>query len=187
MKRKIYLASSWRNENQTIVVEQLRTAGHEVYDFKNPRPDDKGFGWTGIDPNWRTWTPEQFKHALQHPLAVKGHRYDHEAMEWADAGVLLLPCGSSAHLEAGWLAGRNKRTCVYAPTTLREPELMYRSLALTIGDDVFFTHIDEVLAFLERDLCAQCCFNGRRTPLAAGEACPVATCSSHRSHPVGGV
>jgi hypothetical protein len=34
MKRKIYVASSWRNEYYPEVVEKLREAGHEVYDFR---------------------------------------------------------------------------------------------------------------------------------------------------------
>lgn len=128
IKRRIYLASSWRNEMQPVVLDQLRQAGHEVYDFRNPGPGDQGFGWRSIDPDWKSWTPEQFKSALQHPIAIAGHKLDHDAMEWCDACVLLLPSGSSAHLEAGWCAGRGKITCVYAPA-MREPELMYRSLA----------------------------------------------------------
>lgn len=35
---KIYVASSWRNQYQPEVVATLRAVGHEVYDFKNPRP-----------------------------------------------------------------------------------------------------------------------------------------------------
>ena len=33
---KIYVASSWRNPHQPAIVEELRVAGHEVYDFRNP-------------------------------------------------------------------------------------------------------------------------------------------------------
>jgi len=33
---KIYVASSWRNEKQSLAVTYLRGSGHEVYDFKNP-------------------------------------------------------------------------------------------------------------------------------------------------------
>lgn len=150
--KKIYLASSWRNEFQPDVLHELRKAGHEVYDFRNPGPDDKGFGWSAIDPNWKSWTPEQFKEALRNPIARKGHKYDHDAMCWADTGVLLLPSGSSAHLEAGWMAGKGKPVCVYAPQ-LREPELMYLSLALNFDDlnsaGMFCTTMDEVLTFLQ--------------------------------------
>ena len=33
---KIYVASSWRNTYYPQVVETLRQAGYEVYDFRNP-------------------------------------------------------------------------------------------------------------------------------------------------------
>lgn len=49
-------------------------------------------------------------------------------MEWADTCVLLMPCGRSAHIEAGYMKGRGKRLIVYYPTTDRngfEPDLMY--------------------------------------------------------------
>lgn len=153
-KKQIYLASSWRNTYQESVLKALREAGHEVYDFKNPGPEDKGFGWSAIDPNWKSWTPKQFKEALQHPLAMKGHGYDQAAMEWCNACVLLLPSGSSAHLEAGWCAGKGKPTCVYAPE-IREPELMYKTFELVptaLGYDTLCLTMDEVLHFLDKSV-----------------------------------
>lgn len=44
-------------------------------------------------------------------------------MEWADACVLVLPSGRSAHLEAGWFAGKNKPVYVLTRDG-EEPELM---------------------------------------------------------------
>jgi len=85
MKRKIYVASSWRNEYYPEVVAKLREAGHEVYDFHN----------------------------------------DIEAMEACDVCVLVLPCGRSAHTEAGWFAGKGRTTIAYIPER-QEPELMYK-------------------------------------------------------------
>jgi hypothetical protein len=150
-KRKIYLASSWRNEYQPDVLKTLRDAGHEVYDFRNPGPDDVGFGWSQIDPEWKNWTPAQLKEALKHPIAQKGHHNDHSAMKWADTGILLLPSGNSAHLEVGLMAGWGKSTCVYAPG-MRDPDLMYLSLATTLEDkknaSMFCLTMDEVFAFL---------------------------------------
>ncbi len=101
---KIYVASSWRNDIQPHVVEALRKAGHEVYDFKNPRPGDNGFHWSDIDPDWQDWTPEQFIEGLRHPIAASGFASDMDALRDCDACVLVLPCGRSAHLEAGWAA-----------------------------------------------------------------------------------
>jgi hypothetical protein len=49
--RRIYVASSWRNDVQPVAVEMFRQLGHEVYDFRNPRPGDNGFHWSDIDPD----------------------------------------------------------------------------------------------------------------------------------------
>ena len=46
-------------------------------------------------------------------------------MEWADTCVLVLPCGRSAHTEAGWFAGAGKKVIAYIPEMM-EPELMYK-------------------------------------------------------------
>ena len=119
---KLYVASSWRNTKQPLVVAQLRDWGHEVYDFRNPREDDSGFHWSEIDPDWQHWAPIQFRNALKHPLALKGFRSNVNAMCWADACVLVLPCGRSAHLEAGWFTGEKP---LYILLSDGEPELMY--------------------------------------------------------------
>ena len=42
---RIYVASSWRNKYQPEVVAALRKAGHEVYDFRNPKDNPGGFHW----------------------------------------------------------------------------------------------------------------------------------------------
>ena len=123
--RRIYLASSWRNPDQPALVETLRGLGHEVYDFRNPRPGDSGFAWGEIDPEWLAWTPRPFRDRLAHPVAQAGFASDFEAMEWADTFVLLLPCGRSAHLEAGWAIGAGKPTAILLHEDKFEPELMY--------------------------------------------------------------
>jgi hypothetical protein len=133
--RKIYLASSWRNPAQPAAVVQLRAAGHEVYDFRNP-PEQAGFGWEGIHPDWLNWTTAQYIEALDHPLAVAGFKADFDAMEWADTFVLLLPCGRSAHLEAGWACGAGREVYIVHPDG-EEPELMAKmatAIVATVAD-----------------------------------------------------
>ena len=122
---KIYVASSWRNQFYPEVVKSLREAGHEVYDFRNPPHGGNGFRWTDIDPDAFRWTFDQYARGLTHPLAERQFAADLEALEWADTCVLVLPCGRSAHTEAGWLAGRGRRVIVYIPEMV-EPELMYK-------------------------------------------------------------
>ena len=122
---RIYVASSWRNPYFPDVVKRLREAGHEVYDFRNPPHGGAGFHWTDIDPDAPRWTYAQYAEGLRHPLAERQFQADIDALTWADTCVLVLPCGRSAHTEAGWMAGAGKRVIAYLPEMV-EPELMYK-------------------------------------------------------------
>ena len=130
---KIYVASSWRNKYQPEVVAALRAAGHEVYDFRNPEQNPGGFHWEEVDPAWQDWDPADYIQNLNHPVAERGFKADLDAMLWADTCVLVLPCGRSAHTEAGWMAGAGKRVVVYIPEMV-EPELMYKLFDQVVGD-----------------------------------------------------
>lgn len=121
---KIYVASSWRNLYQPEVVRFLREQGHEVYDFRHPE-GRTGFQWSEIDENWQKWAVSRYRTALEHPIACAGFKSDFDAMQWADVCVLVLPCGRSAHSEAGWMKGAGKKVIVYQPCD-EEPELMYK-------------------------------------------------------------
>ena len=112
---RIYVASSWRNKYQPEVVAALRAAGHQVYDFRNPEHNPGGFHWADVDEKWQEWEPAEYIRNLSHPVAEEGFK----------ACVLVLPCGRSAHTEAGWFAGKGLRTIVYMPEK-QEPELMYK-------------------------------------------------------------
>lgn len=132
---KLYVASSWRNEErQQLAVDMLREDGHEVYDFIHPPGGDHlGFSWSDVDPKWRQWSVDDYLNALDHPIAVAGFESDWGAMQWADGGVLLLPCNRSAHLEAGYFVGAEKPLWIVlddlefpTPEGGSNPELMYR-------------------------------------------------------------
>lgn len=161
---KLYVASSWRNDLQPSIVRDLRAQGHEVYDFRHPPGGDHlGFSWSDVDPEWTSWTPEQYVAALDHPIAVAGFESDFGAMQWADGGVLILKCGRSAHLEAGWFVGVGKRLWI-----LLDPdefghdaghhvtELMYR---MATG---IYTTIDELLLALYPFSATHARFGGGR-------------------------
>lgn len=107
---KIYVASSWRNPHQPGVVSAFREDGHEVYDFRNPGPSEHGFSWREIGTGWQEWTAEEYIAALEHPISEHGFSLDFDAMKWCDVCVMVLPCGASAHTEAGWCKGQGKRT-----------------------------------------------------------------------------
>lgn len=156
MTRNIYVASSWRNDLQPAVVEALRSAGHEVYDFKNP-PGGTGFAWSQVRPEYdgpaaareirskgADWEPvDEYLAMVSHPRAAKGFKSDFDAMREADTFVMVLPCGKSAHLELGWAAGAHKTTVVLLEDPV-EPELMYLMCSKLA------TSIDEVVTYLTR-------------------------------------
>lgn len=130
MPRKIYIASSWRNQHQNSVVLACRSLGHEVYDFKNPKEGEPGFSWSHIDINWKDWTPTDYMRILDHEIVNRGYLNDQQGLDWCDTCILLLPCGRSAHLEAGWCIGANKPTAVFISNEKFEPDLMYLMASL---------------------------------------------------------
>lgn len=143
---RIYVASSWRNPHQPGVVETLRDHGHEVYDFRHPFSGVPGFAWSEIDPEWQAWSAARYRELLTtHPIAARGFLNDLRGMQWADTCVLILPCGRSAHLEAGWFCGQGKRTIIFTRDG-EEPELM-----ALLATEICIS-IDEVLKALSAGL-----------------------------------
>lgn len=144
--RKIYLASSWRNEFQPAVVDALRAAGHLVYDFRHPIEGDDGFAWSEVDADWKNWDVPTYVRQITsgHPAIERGYSYDKSALDWCDTCVMMLPCGKSAHLEAGYAIGQGKPTVFYLRPERFEPELMY-----LLGNG-FVTDTDELLRWLDR-------------------------------------
>lgn len=143
---KIYVASSWKNQHQFGVVAALRDAGHEVYDFKHPVPDNTGFAWREVGFDQSDFTAADYVGALMHPRAVEGYSYDMAAMEACDACVLVLPAGRSASFELGWCLGRGKGGIIILPPDGErfEPELMYK------GADYIVSSVQAAIDMLER-------------------------------------
>ena len=114
MKLKIYLASSWKNaEGVKTILELLRKQGFEVDCFCDQEGGRVGFniadcmkrlGYsiTDVDPIT----------ALQHPAVSKQFKIafteDKKWLDWCNCVIMLMPCGRSAHLEAGYAKGQGK-------------------------------------------------------------------------------
>ena len=117
----------------------LRKCGHEVYDFRNP-PKKSGFGWEQVMPNYvrsGTVEPEEYRAALQHPIAKEGYASDIGALRWCDAVVYVLPCGRSASWEFGYAMGQGKRGFVVM-LDRDEPDLMFSEATLITRMDQLF-------------------------------------------------
>ena len=95
------MASSLQNDVYPKVVETLRQAGHDVYDFRRQG---------GSDSNPSEMTSDRLLDFLDEPKIRSIFRNDMDALIASDAVVCVLPCGRSAHLELGYGIGAGKRT-----------------------------------------------------------------------------
>ena len=140
---KFYVASSWRNTDYDYVLKCLNGSGHEVWDWRKPPTGGNGFKWQDIDP---TYTDKemvatyQLKPMLAHRVAQAAFASDFAGMHWCDVGVLLLPCGRSAHMEAGFIKGIGKPVYVLRENE-DEPDLMH-----LIFDDI----VENMVALLNK-------------------------------------
>jgi hypothetical protein len=141
---RIYVASSWRNEWQPRVVQGLLKEGYVVYNFRNPEQGSDGFHWSNIDTNWKKWSLGQYIRGLKHPIAEHHFSLDWNALLASDLVVMVLPCGRSAHLEAGVIKGAGKPLCILIPPPMIEPELMYKMADKICG------HLPEVIEWLKQ-------------------------------------
>lgn len=109
---KIYVASSWRNALQPTIVRALRQCGHEVYDFRHPKPGDDGFTWKQVGAGTafvNKVEPATWRKMLEHPRAAEAYEADISHVRWCEAVVYVLPCGRSASFEFGYAMGQGKR------------------------------------------------------------------------------
>jgi nucleoside 2-deoxyribosyltransferase len=137
---KIYVASSWVNTHKHgAVVDILRERGHEVYDYRT----EGAFHWSDVSPNYKNWNIEEFVEGLNHPLANKAFHTDFSHMMWADVCILVLPCGRSAHLEAGWFVGQNKSLFILTNEKGEPAELTYKMA------DLVTSNINDILNALK--------------------------------------
>lgn len=142
MSRNIYLASSWRNLHYNSILTLLRKHDHNVFSFREPVEGRRGFHWSDADLNKDNCTMRQYRATILHDeRAINGFHTDLAAMTWCDTCVLLLPCGRSANLEAGWCKGSGRKLVIHIPERI-EPELMY-----SLADTLTFTE-EELLAEL---------------------------------------
>ena len=117
----IYLIGSLRDPAVPILGNTLRQLGFDVF-------DDWFAAGEIADDRWQEY--EQLRgHTLAQALdgyaAQHVFRYDLHHLNRADIGVLLLPCGKSGHIEAGYLVGQGKPVYVLLPDEPSRFDVMY--------------------------------------------------------------
>lgn len=112
----LYVIGSLRNPTVTSVAAALRNAGHSVFDdwmAAGPEADDY----------WQRYEQERghtLQQALRGAAANNVFAFDKRHLDAADAAILVLPAGKSAHLELGYMIGQGKKGYILYPEG--EPE-----------------------------------------------------------------
>lgn len=125
---KIYVASSWKNKYVDSIFELLDNMNISYYNFKD---SNNSFHWNDIDKDYKKWNQQQCFNALHNEKAIKAFENDFKGLKECTHCILILPCGKSSHLEAGFCIGQNKKVIVYVPEII-EPELMYKMFTIVV-------------------------------------------------------
>lgn len=118
--RRIYMASSWRNEFYNNTLQLLLRNDFLVHDWRDP---STAFKWSQANMPTDPTAEEQRQILIGNARCSQGFLADFRGMQWANTCILLLPSGRSAHLEAGWCKGAGKHCVVYLRDG-EEPDLM---------------------------------------------------------------
>jgi len=121
---------------------QLRALGYDVFDdWFAPGPEADDF-WQSYARN----RGQSYKEALGDYHARHVFEFDKFHLDRADAAVLVMPAGRSAHIELGYMAGKGKPVYVLFDNEPERYDIMYN-----FATDVFFD-TGELCAALKEEL-----------------------------------
>lgn len=119
----IYLIGSLRNPEVPIIGKYLRDhTGEEIF-------DDWFAAGPIADDSWQQFEESRnihYKNALQGYPARHVFDFDYYHLNRADAAVLVLPAGKSAHLEFGYIRGQDKPGWILFDKVPERWDVMYQ-------------------------------------------------------------
>jgi len=123
---KVYIASSWRNQGAVLdLASDLENAGFEVDAFCRASDKRYSFHWSEFVEDEADLLQYDALSFLSDPRVQRAFAEDKSWLDWADAIVMLMPCGRSSHLEAGYAKGRGKLLYIYGDFAKGEFDVMY--------------------------------------------------------------
>lgn len=149
---KIYLASSWKNKDIVVgMAERLRYEGHEVDAFCD-NTNRVSFDWSELSDIMRTEECAIDKHdakeMMNHWRIKEAFEEDKKFIDWADAVIMLMPCGRSSHLEAGYAVGSGKKMYIMGGFVKGEFDVMYG-----FADGMYYySEMDELIEVLKENV-----------------------------------
>lgn len=110
------------------IADALRSDGHQVFDFTDPVNRPEGLGHFVF--NASDWAGKPLKEIdwlefLQFEATRTAFNSDRGGLDWADTVVLILPCGRSAHMEAGYAVGKGKDLFIIGELPRGEFDVMH--------------------------------------------------------------
>lgn len=121
-KEVIYLIGSLRLPTVREFAEELREEGYEVF-------DDWHAGGPEADDIWQQYEQHRGRSYLE---ALSGYHakhvfeFDFKHLLRAEIGILMLPAGKSAHLELGYMLGKQKRGYILLDKEPERWDVMYQ-------------------------------------------------------------
>lgn len=123
---KIYLASSWKNEDYLLkLTTTLREEGFEVDCFCDSSSGRYVFHWTQFVKHEEELQKYDAISFLDDPRTQRAFKEDKAFIDWADVVILILPSGKSAHLEAGYAKGQGKKLYIFGEFEKGSFDVMY--------------------------------------------------------------
>ena len=123
---KIYIASSWKNQQAVLALASfLERQGFEVDAFCRSTSERYAFHWSELVDTEEELQKYDAISFINDPRVQRAYKEDKRWLDWADAIVMLMPCGRSSHLEAGYAKGQGKLLFIYGEFPKGEFETMY--------------------------------------------------------------
>ena len=117
--RKVYIATSWSNEHYDEVREFVTSAGLDVSDWRQEPfrfSDCKGGAGAELAGDWQDWPYEAWhQRAFEDDHVTWGAEKDWKLLAQSEAVILAMPCGRSAHMEAGVAIGTSRPVLIWYP------------------------------------------------------------------------
>lgn len=123
--RTIYLIGSLRNPRVPEVANILRADGHYVYDDWYATSEDADDWWKRYEQG----RGHSFVEALNGWAATHVYLNDKQHLDELNTGVLVMPCGKSAHLELGYMIGQKKDGYILLDEDPERYDCMYKFAA----------------------------------------------------------
>lgn len=123
---KIYMASSWKNQVTILALaERLEGEGFEVDAFCRSTDKRYSFHWSELVDSEDVLANYDAIEMLADPRTQRAYKEDKKWLDWADTVIMVMPCGRSSHLEAGYAKGQGKLLYIYGDFPKGEFDVMY--------------------------------------------------------------